>query len=297
MRKSFLLLIWGILAVFFFSASAKARDDVSDWYIKDFESEIIVHEDSSLTITEKILADCGYATEKHGIFRVLPLQLEKKGTEPVKTPIKLISVTDFNGRAYKYIESVNVDKHTISWQVGDPEVFVQGEQEYKIVYEMKNVIRFNSVDSDKLYLDLNGNYWDFEIDEFNAKIIFPESVTDDNSQAYLSRYSFYDGTPRQRDEELSEFNWDRNVLNITSRRTLQMKEGISALIIMPKKVFTPYKLTDADNSMYPKDSRSNAVFFGIIDKVLNNFRAFWPVFVLAVCYLVWIVIKRQHSNK
>ena len=36
-----------------------ARENVDYWYIKDFHSDIQVNQDSSLLITEKIVADCG----------------------------------------------------------------------------------------------------------------------------------------------------------------------------------------------------------------------------------------------
>ena len=38
-----------------------ARENVTDWYIKNFETEIVVNKDSTLDITEWITADCGNA--------------------------------------------------------------------------------------------------------------------------------------------------------------------------------------------------------------------------------------------
>ncbi len=101
--------------LFFFSVplAASARENVDYWYIKDFKSEIAVGKDSSLTITEDITADCGNSAGKHGIFRILPTETRTEaGT--FKSPIRLISITDFEGRPYEYSESKNPFDHTIS---------------------------------------------------------------------------------------------------------------------------------------------------------------------------------------
>ncbi len=73
--------------------NAFARETVTDWYIKDFQSDIVVNADSSLDITENIVADCGNLPDKHGIFRILPTIRNDNKT---KTPVELVSITDFN---------------------------------------------------------------------------------------------------------------------------------------------------------------------------------------------------------
>src|SRR3990172_3074376 len=94
--RSILLLLLGLL--FFVPFRVSARENVDYWYIKDFQSEIRVNLDSSLDITEKITADCGGCFGKHGIFRILPTQVQATDKEVIKTPIELQSITDFRGR-------------------------------------------------------------------------------------------------------------------------------------------------------------------------------------------------------
>ncbi|MCP5939972.1 DUF2207 domain-containing protein, partial [Klebsiella pneumoniae] len=68
---------------------------------KDFQTSITVNKDSSLSITEDIIADAGNLPDKHGIFRTLPTQVNTdKGV--FKTPIELVSITDFNGAPRRY---------------------------------------------------------------------------------------------------------------------------------------------------------------------------------------------------
>ena len=88
-------------AIFLFVGDSFARENVTDWYIQDFSSEIVVNKDSSLDITETITADCGQAVGKHGIFRVLPEKVTVEGRGEIETPIELISIKDLNGNNYK----------------------------------------------------------------------------------------------------------------------------------------------------------------------------------------------------
>ncbi|PJA86583.1 MAG: hypothetical protein CO141_03960, partial [Candidatus Moranbacteria bacterium CG_4_9_14_3_um_filter_42_9] len=153
-----------------------ARENVTDWYIQDFETEIKVNKDSTLDITEKITADCGNAVGKHGIFRILPEQIKITDGGTSKTPVELIGITDFSGQPLKYAETKNRDDATVTWKIGDPGKTVQGVNYYLVRYRVKNAIRFGNPQFDELYWNLSGNFWDLEIDQFHAKVIFPPEV-------------------------------------------------------------------------------------------------------------------------
>ena len=78
-----------------------AREYAYYLYLKNFETEIVVNKDSSLLVTEKITADFNSLPDKHGIFRILPTQT-RTTEKTVKTPVELISITDFNGQPLRY---------------------------------------------------------------------------------------------------------------------------------------------------------------------------------------------------
>ncbi|MDD3778354.1 MAG: hypothetical protein PHH52_03185, partial [Patescibacteria group bacterium] len=88
-----IIFFFSLLVIIFFPDISLARDNVVDWYIKDFRTEVVVNTDSSLTITETILADCGEAVGKRGIFRVLPIVNKTKDGNFI-TSVELISITD-----------------------------------------------------------------------------------------------------------------------------------------------------------------------------------------------------------
>lgn len=261
--KAFLFL--GLI-IFIFVPSAQARNvnSITDWYINDFQSEIIVNQDSSLIITEKITADCGELTGKHGIFRVLPTQIQKTNNQVIKTPIELISITDFNNKPLMYETLNSYSDHTVTWKIGDPNTTVKGVNDYKIKYKVQNAIRFDSPNFDEFYWNLNGNFWQLETDQFSGQIRFPEGINQNSSQV-----DYYTGSFKTKDKTLAQYSWqDNRTLIFTSTQTLKPGEGITVSVTFAKNIFTPY---------VP----------GFWEKYGANFSFLLPLLVLIICLLLW----------
>jgi len=233
-----ILILVAVLAQTAIAPSALARDtnQITDWYIKDFQSTITVNTDSSLLVEEKIIADCGDLPDKHGIFRVVPLETKtEKGT--VKTPVELISIADFDDRPIKYSETKDNFNHTVAWKIGDADKNVTGENYYKIIYSVKNAVRAGNADFDELYWNLLGNFWDLEIENFRADIIFPEGISQNNTDIYL-----YAGQLGAEDNRLTKREWiDSGALRITSMSTLSPRQGVTVSATFPKGIIAPYQ--------------------------------------------------------
>ena len=237
--RLFFLLTIVTIAGFFVGAiqPVLARENVTNWYIQDFETEIKVNKDSTLNITEKITADCGNAFGKHGIFRILPEQIKLTDGQTIKTPVDLISITDFNGASLKYTETRTGSDATVTWKIGDPDKTVQGVNYYVISYRVKNAIRFGNRDFDELYWNLSGNFWDLEIDRFHAKIIFPSEVTQGSSTV-----DYYTGSLGDKGQYLASYRWTTpNILEFNSTGTFKVRQGLTASVTFPKIFFIPYQ--------------------------------------------------------
>jgi len=239
MFKSKLIFAILISTLFSLGGQVYARDlqQITDWYIKNFQTEIVANKDSSLLITENITADCGNLPDKHGIFRVIPTQVKTdQGT--FKTPIELVSITDFNGNPYKY--QTIIERGIVTWKIGDPKITVSGENDYRIIYKVKSAIRFVNSDFDELYWNIMGNYWDIETDNFSAKITFPPEITPSNSEI-----SYYTGLLGSKDTSLALYSWGNdNSLNFVSVGSVfEPREGITVSVIFPKGIFIPYQPT------------------------------------------------------
>ncbi len=241
-----------------------------DWYVRDFNTQINVNQDSSLAITERITADCGNALGKHGIFRVLPTKMNVDG-KLVNIPIKLISITDFNGNPIKYSVINNYSDNTVTFKIGDAKKTVQGVNYYQIVYSVKNTIRF--YDSyDQLYWNLTGNFWELNIDKSFASIIFPEEINENNSNTKI----FIGELGSQ---NLLTGIWENNVLNVSNNTMLYPRQGISIMIDFPKEIFTASKLT----------------FLEKYSKTLGYLWLLIPISVFIFCFSIWKKYGKEYS--
>lgn len=263
-KKIFKIGVALIIALFVPFNTSFARENVTDWYIKDFNSEIIVSKDSTLDITETIVADCGTGIDKHGIFRILPEVVNIDGGTKIKTPIELISITDPNGNPYGYTTAKNMGDNTINWKIGDANKTVQGVNVYVIKYKVKNAIRFWNKDFDEFYWNLTGNFWDIEIDKAHIEVKFPEEIRNGETSVNL-----YSGALGAKGSEAADFYWDNGAnLVVDSNRTLLKREGITVAVTFPKNIFIPYEPTFWE--VY-----GNYIFFII------------PIIVFIICFRLW----------
>ncbi len=271
--------IFLIVAFFIFPIIIFARENVNDWYIKDFKIEIQLNTDSSALITEYITADCGNARDKHGIFRVLPININT-GEKIIQMPIELISITDFSGKPYKYQVSQNVETKIITWKIGDANISVKGENYYKIIYKVQNVI-YSQENFDEFYYNILGAYWDLEIDNFNAKIILPKEIT---LKDVLVDY--YTGASLSKNKDLATYSWlDENTIEFNSVRMIPKANGITVSLSMPKNIFTIYSgnfeqinyLNDKDKGFLPLLLTYKIIIFDFL----------FSIFALIFCLYIW----------
>ncbi len=252
--------------VMFLPSVSQARDpnQIIDWYAKKLTSDIQVNKDSSLLITEKIVADCGNLPYKHGIYRILPTQIKTKEGDVFKYPIHLISITDFNNKPYKYTTTNSRLDHTLTWKIGDPNITVTGENNYQIIYRIENAIRFQNDKFDELYWNLLGTFWQMDIDEFTANINFPSEITQKNTQMY-----YYTGTYGSQSQDLAKYQWiNTNTLQFVSTQTIPSGNGVTLSMAFPKNIFTPYK---------PGFFETYGLYFAFL----------LPIFLLFLSYRVW----------
>jgi uncharacterized membrane protein YgcG len=246
------------VAVFLFSfflllPTTQARENVTDWYVQNLRAEYVLAPDSTMTVTEWITADCGQATGKHGILRTVPTEARtESGT--IASPVELLGITDFSGKSYSFTTTENRSDATVTWKIGDPNTTVTGVHQYKILYRVKNVIRFGNVKFDEFYWNIGGHFWLMGIDTYQATILFPKSVSKD------AAVSLYTGVLGSKGNDLAEahFTNDQTLL-VTARQSLLPGQGITLSTTVPKGIFTPYQA-----SLWELYGKFLWVFFPII---------------------------------
>lgn len=164
--------IWlSLLSIFFFlvffpkSIALAVSNPTLPEQIDSFDSQIIINQDTSLTIREKIV----YQTtlEKHGIYRYLPIDYNRDGLK-YRMKIDHLSVKDEQNHDVPYQSSY--DSQFLTIKIGDPDATFTGEKIYQIEYQVQKAVTAFA-DHDELYWDITGEGWRVPILKSSAQII------------------------------------------------------------------------------------------------------------------------------
>jgi len=159
----------------FFVFTNRAHAEV----IHDFNSTINVLADSSILVNEKINYDFEGAL-RHGIYRTIPL-INSKG-QPIE--VKVISVTDEKGSAYKYNETKS--NGNISIQIGDADTMISGLKDYYISYRVLGSISYYD-NFDEIYWNATGNEWQVPIEKAEAQVVLPNNIFPIQQSCYYGK--------------------------------------------------------------------------------------------------------------
>ena len=226
--KLFRLVLFSIfnlnLTLILFSSVTYAQN----FSIEKFHSDITIHEDSSLTVKETIHVK--FHSPRHGIYREIPFQYRDELGKTMETPLKVLSVTDESGKAWKY--KVDRKGPRINIRIGDAKKFVRGNQNYVITYLVENAILFFS-DHDELYWNVTGHDWKAPIREASADVTL--SVKKKSKDLWAACYEGRYGSKEECDLETVE-----NGGKFVTERSLNVGEGLTIVFGWDKGlVFAP----------------------------------------------------------
>src|SRR5579859_1236930 len=103
--KTVRVLVAAALAVLLVAGVAPRTASADEgWTVERFDAQIFVHSDGSIAVTESIDVDFG-AQQKHGIFRRIPVLYHFDDRRDRVYDLRVRSVTDDNGRAWRYERS------------------------------------------------------------------------------------------------------------------------------------------------------------------------------------------------
>src|SRR4030067_3638556 len=138
--------------------------------INQFDSQITINSDTSLTIEETI----AYQTDEvhHGIYRYIPLKYRVDNLV-VEAPVTVLAITDETGQSYQY--QSNRENNQLTVKIGDPETTFTGEKTYLIKYRVEEAIK-QFEDHDELYWDITGEGWQIPIETVTASVKSPAAT-------------------------------------------------------------------------------------------------------------------------
>lgn len=206
------------------SSSASAQD----FTINKFHSDITINEDSSLIVKETL--DVKFHKSKHGIYREVPFKFTDERGNTVKTPLKVLSVTDDSGKDWKY--KTEKKGNVVNIRIGDPGTYVEGRQVYVITYKVENAILFFD-DHDELYWNVTGNYWPASVKESSANVTL--ATKDGSGNLWAACYT---GSPGSK-ESACRYETSHNTGEFHAQRSLNPREGFTIAFGWDKGLVAP----------------------------------------------------------
>ncbi|MCH2228818.1 MAG: DUF2207 domain-containing protein [Crocinitomicaceae bacterium] len=152
--------------------------------ILKYHSHIEVLKSCDVIVTETIIVYSNNVDIRNGIFRELPLSYNYRGGE-IEVGFELLEVKR-NGK--------NEPFHTESMLNGiriyagdDARLVPVGVHKYEIIYKVNRVLGLFG-GFDELYWNINGNKWNFSIDEISAEVHLPKGARVEQFAAYSGSY-------------------------------------------------------------------------------------------------------------
>ena len=191
--------------------------------IKSYDINMVVNEDNTFDITEKITAN--FNVERHGIYRRIPL----------KNSITRLDGTRSNNRAK--ISNVTVsERYTISKEngyevikIGDPNKVITGSRSYTIKYTY-DIGKDPLKDVDELYFNLIGNEWDTSISNVTFRIKMPKSFD-------KSLLGFSTGIKGSTNNSNISYSVNGNVISGSYTSTLNVGQALTVRLTLPEGYF------------------------------------------------------------
>ena len=201
--------------------------NLHNWGIRDFHADIQINQDSSIDVTERIVADFTAASDRRGIIRHIPIKYQDRYKQNLDLRFNLISVTDENGQPHETSTSWTGD--SVSLRIGSPEIYVDGQvKTYIIKYQLaRGLNRFE--DHDELYWNVTGNGWDTAIAGSSATVRLPRTSNTTDLKAIC-----YTGAGYSTEQDCQADVADGQTYRFTSNHLLPPYSGLTIAVSFPK---------------------------------------------------------------
>lgn len=238
--------------------------------ILDFLSEIVIHEDASLTVKETILVQALRHTIQRGIVRDFPTTYKDRLGHRVKVDFEILEVRrDGRPEAYHTERAVN----GVKIYIGKKDVLIPpGVYRYEITYRTSRQLGYFK-DYDELYWNVTGTGWTFPIDHAAAHIQLPSGASPVRSAAYT-------GPQGARGQNFRFANLGQGSVSFETTRPLEVAEGLTVAVAWPKGFV--HEPTQVQRAMALLGDNRGAVY-GFLGLAL----------ILAYYLAVWVQVGRD----
>jgi len=225
-----------VAGLVFLIAGVAATPSPAAERILAYHSEITVHPDAWLTVTETIKVRAEGGKIKRGIYRDFPVRYVGRDRRRVVVPFEVLGVKR-DGKAEPF-HTESKDPY-LRIYAGHKDVFLKtGVYTYTLTYRVGRLLAFFD-DHDELYFNVTGNEWEFPIDQASATVALPEGVPADKigHEAYTGPKD-----AQGKDYESSVDAAGRCCFRTT--RPLAQGEGLTIVATWPKGFVTEPTVAD-----------------------------------------------------
>ncbi len=210
------------------SGPAVAQEDRGAYTIRSFDADLTIEAHSDLLVEERLEVE--FSEARHGIFRTIPVRYSDPKGYAYSLDVRLLSVTDHEGRAFD--TQVSHEGRYVKIRIGDPDRTVIGLVRYVIRYRVRDALsRF--AEHDELYWNATGNEWNAGIDRSSATVRLPASVAASEVQA-----AGYTGAFGATGRDVDVTHGEPGVIHFVTTRPLGRLEGLTVAVGFPQGVVT-----------------------------------------------------------
>jgi len=240
--------------------------------ILDFHSDIQVHEDASMQVTETIRVQSAGQQIRHGIYRDFPTRYTDQGGYRYVVGLEVLAATR-DGLAETFrVEDRDNGKRIY---LGRSDSLVPAANHtYTISYATDRQIGFFQ-DHDELFWNVTGNGWIFPINKSSATVRLPPGVSAE--EVHLSGYTGPQGSVAH---DLTFRKRGDGTFGFEATRPFRASEGLTILLAWPKGYVTPP--TQAQNVQYFLNDNRDAVIAGL-----------GLALILLYYTIVWLMVGRD----
>lgn len=195
--------------------------------ITNYDVDIQVETSGDIIITETINVISTGDQIKRGIFRELPARYTFMGVSQ-DFEYDLIGV-ERDGAS----EAVSTSRrgNALTWRIGRADVLLDpGSHRYTIRYRVEDPVLRHG-DSDELYWNATGTFWNFPIDRASATIRFPDGAVFTDTSAYTGAFGSTDSN--------ASIDISNTSATFTTTQALPRKAGLGVSVSIAPGIITP----------------------------------------------------------
>jgi hypothetical protein len=213
------LLFFGAALVLCASGAVAAQEE-----ILNFESQISVHGDSTVTVIETITVQSAGQEIKRGIYRDFPTAYTNRQGNTVRAGFKVLGVTR-EGQTIDFWVEKRSDGPRV--YMGNKDKFIKpGVHTFQLTYKTDRQIGYFK-DFDEIYWNVTGDRWAFPIRQAEAVVHLPAGAKVVQSAAYTGRR----GSKGQAYSATTDLDGS---LRFSTTNRLNRGEGLTIAVAWPK---------------------------------------------------------------